>query len=137
MAVRKKVSPKPPVSPEGAERAARRPADVCGPSAGIAPAFGAHIERIRAAKERADALVDSEISLEAPEASLALLWEIVFDRLCAAGDADVSEVGTLAGIVQKLFSADSRRSAGKPCRAEGAGISARTLRKIEEKLKLL
>lgn len=105
MAARKRVSPKPPASPEGAERA--------------------------------DALVDSEISLEAPEASLALLWEIVFDRLCAAGDADVSEVGTLAGIVQKLFSADSRRSAGKPCRAEGAGISAQTLRKIEEKLKLL
>ena len=125
MAARKRVSPKPPASPEGAERAARRPTDVCGPSAGVSPAFGAHLERIRAAKERADALVDSEISLEAPEASLALLWEIVFDRLCAAG------------IVQKLFSADSRRSAGKPCMAEGAGISTQTLRKIEEKLKLL
>lgn len=137
MAARRKVSPKPSAAPEGAERASCQPADVCAPSTGIAPAFEAHLERIRAAKERADALVDSEISLEAPEASLALLWEIVFDRLCAAGDADVSEVGTLAGIVQKLFSADSRRPAGKPCRAEGAGISARTLRKIEEKLKLL
>lgn len=137
MAARRKVPPKPSAAPEGAERASRQPADVCAPSTGIVPAFGAHLERIRAAKERADALVDSEISLEAPEASLSLLWEIVFDRLCAAGDADVSEVGTLAGIVQKLFSADSRRPAGKPCRAEGAGISARTLRKIEEKLKLL
>lgn len=137
MAARRKVSPKPSAAPEGAERASRQPADVCAPSTGIAPAFGAHLERIRAAKERADALVDSEISLEAPEASLALLWEIVFDRLCAAGDADVSEVGTLAGIVQKLFSADSRRPAGKPCSSAGAGISARTLHKIEEKLKLL
>lgn len=137
MAARKRVSPKPSAAPEGAESDASPSDAACSPSAGIAPAFGAHLERIRAAKGRADVLVDSEISLEAPEASLALLWEIVFDRLCAAGDADVSEVGTLAGIVQKLFSADSRRSAGKPCRAEGAGISAQTLRKIEEKLKLL
>ena len=65
------------------------------------------------------------------------VWEIVFDRLCKAEDAGISEVGTLAGILQKLFAADSKR---KPDKAKSSGdgvVSEDTMRKIEEKLKLL
>lgn len=99
--------------------------------------FKRHIARIKAAKERADKIAEDGICLDAPEASVALMWEIVFDRLCKAEDAGVSEVGTLAGILQKLFAADSKR---KPDKAKSSGdgvVSEDTMRKIEEKLKLL
>lgn len=99
--------------------------------------FKRHIARIKAAKERADKIAEDSICLDAPEASVALMWEIVFDRLCKAEDADISEVGTLAGILQKLFAADSKR---KPDKAKSSGdgvVSEDTMRKIEEKLKLL
>lgn len=99
--------------------------------------FKRHIARIKAAKERADKIAEDGICLDAPEASVALMWEIVFDRLCKAEDAGISEVGTLAGILQKLFAADSKR---KPDRAKSSGdgvVSEDTMRKIEEKLKLL
>ena len=99
--------------------------------------FKRHIARIKAAKERADKIAEDGICLDAPEASVALMWEIVFDRLCKAESAGISEVGTLAGILQKLFSADSKR---KPDKAKSSGdgvVSEDTMRKIEEKLKLL
>ncbi len=99
--------------------------------------FKRHIARIKAAKERADKIAEDGICLDAPEASVALMWEIVFDRLCKAEDAGISEVGTLAGILQKLFAADSKR---KPDKAKSSGdgvVSEDTMRKIEGKLKLL
>ena len=99
--------------------------------------FKRHIARIKAAKERADKIAEDGICLDAPEASVALMWEIVFDRLCKAEDAGILEVGTLAGILQKLFAADSKR---KPDKAKSSGdgvVSEDTMRKIEEKLKLL
>ena len=99
--------------------------------------FKRHIARIKAAKERADEIAEDGMCLDASEASVALMWEIVFDRLCKAESAGISEVGTLAGILQKLFSADSKR---KPDKAKSPGdgvVSEETMRKIEEKLKLL
>lgn len=99
--------------------------------------FAAHLRRIRAAKRKADELLDSQTPLDAPEASLALVWEIVFDRLCSAADAELSEVGTLAGIVQKLFSTDAKRKCEAKPKTATDGISPEVLRKIEEKLKLL
>ena len=99
--------------------------------------FAAHLRRIRAAKRKADELLDSQTPLDAPEASLALVWEIVFDRLCSAADAELSEVGTLAGIIQKLFSTDAKRKCEAKPKTSADGISPEVLRKIEEKLKLL
>ena len=99
--------------------------------------FKRHIARIKAAKARADKIAEDGICLDASEASVALMWEIVFDRLCKAEDAGISEVGTLAGILQKLFSADSKRRPDK-AKSHGDGVvSEETMRKIEEKLKLL
>ena len=88
-------------------------------------------------KARADEIAEDGMCLDASEASVALMWEIVFDRLCKAESAGISEVGTLAGILQKLFSADSKR---RPDKAKSPGdgvVSEETMRKIEEKLKLL
>lgn len=99
--------------------------------------FAAHLRRIRAAKRKADELLDSQTPLDAPEASLALVWEIVFDRLCSVADAELSEIGTLAGIVQKLFSTDAKRKCEAKPKTATDGISPEVLRKIEEKLKLL
>lgn len=99
--------------------------------------FKRHIARIKAAKERADKIAEDGICLDAPEASVALMWEIVFDRLCKAEDAGISEVGTLAGILQKLFAADSKRKPDKAKSSEDGVVSEDTMRKIEEKLKLL
>lgn len=99
--------------------------------------FKRHIARIKAAKARADEIAEDGMCLDASEASVALMWEIVFDRLCKAESAGISEVGTLAGILQKLFSADSKR---RPDKAKSLGdgvVSEETMRKIEEKLKLL
>lgn len=99
--------------------------------------FKRHIARIKAAKARADEIAEDGMCLDASEASVALMWEIVFDRLCKAESAGISEVGTLAGILQKLFSADSKR---RPDKAKSPGdgvVSEETMRKIEEKLKLL
>lgn len=99
--------------------------------------FKRHIARIKAAKARADEIAEDGMCLDAPEASVALMWEIVFDRLCKAESAGISEVGTLAGILQKLFSADSKRRPDK-AKSHGDGVvSEETMRKIEEKLKLL
>ena len=86
--------------------------------------FKRHIARIKAAKERADKIAEDGICLDAPEASVALMWEIVFDRLCKAEDAGISEVGTLAGILQKLFAADSKR---KPDKAKSSGDGPKKL----------
>lgn len=99
--------------------------------------FKRHIARIKAAKARADEIAEDGMCLDASEATVALMWEIVFDRLCKAESAGISEVGTLAGILQKLFSADSKR---RPDKAKSPGdgvVSEETMRKIEEKLKLL
>lgn len=99
--------------------------------------FKRHIARIKAAKARADEIAEDGMCLDASEASVALMWEIVFDRLCKAESTGISEVGTLAGILQKLFSADSKR---RPDKAKSPGdgvVSEETMRKIEEKLKLL
>lgn len=99
--------------------------------------FKRHIARIKAAKARADEIAEDGMCLDASEASVALMWEIVFDRLCKAESVGISEVGTLAGILQKLFSADSKR---RPDKAKSPGdgvVSEETMRKIEEKLKLL
>lgn len=99
--------------------------------------FKRHIARIKAAKARADEIAEDGMCLDASEASVALMWEIVFDRLCKAESAGISEVGTLAGILQKLFSADSKR---RPDKAKSPGdgvVSEETMRKIEERLKLL
>lgn len=97
--------------------------------------FFAHVERIKRAKAQADKLAD-ETPLDAREASVALLWEFVFDTLCNSPELSVSDFNTVAGIIQKLASA---KVSGSQTQRGGAdcGLSEETLRRIESQLKLL
>ncbi len=102
------------------------------------PTFASHVARIREAKERSDALARA-LPLDARAASVALLWEMVFDALCSRESLDLAEFNAFAGAVQKLSSA--RLKDAVPEREErGPGapeISEETIAKIEEQLKLL
>lgn len=97
--------------------------------------FSAHLERIRRAKAEADAVAPNE-PLDARDASIALLWEIVFDTLCNSSELCVSDFNTVAGIIQKLASA---KVAGRAENAPqpSADLSEETLSKIESQLKMM
>ena len=97
--------------------------------------FSAHLERIRRAKAEADAVAPHE-PLDARDASIALLWEIVFDTLCNSSDLCVSDFNTVAGIIQKLASA---KVAGRAESAPNGGVelTEETLSKIESQLKMM
>ena len=97
--------------------------------------FFAHVERIKRAKAQADKLAD-ETPLDAREASVALLWELVFDTLCNSPELSVSDFNTVAGIIQKLASAKVSGSQ-TPRGGVECGLSEETLRRIESQLKLL
>ncbi len=102
--------------------------------------FAEHIERIKSAKSLSDSVV-SRVPLNARAASVALLWEIVFDILCNSSELDISDFNTVAGIIQKL--ASSRVSEiptsdfVRVSDNRDIGLSPETLAKIEEQLKLL
>lgn len=136
-AVRKRVAKKAITEAAAIESATAPKDEVVAQQSIFTCGFQKHVERIRSAKARADELFDSETLLDVSEASLALVWEMVFDRLCGMSDADISEVGTAAGIVQKLFATDSKRRSCRGGETQSRGISESTLKQIEEKLKLL
>ncbi len=102
--------------------------------------FASHIERIKEAKSLSDSVIAS-VPLNARAASVALLWEIVFDILCNSSELDISDFNTVAGIIQKL--ASSRVSeipsidSVRPSENRDVVLSPETLAKIEEQLKLL
>ena len=79
---------------------------------------------------------DFSAPLDARDASIALLWEIVFDTLCNSSELCVSDFNTVAGIIQKLASA---KVAGRAENApQGtAELSEETLSKIESQLKMM
>ena len=103
--------------------------------------FDEHLERIKLAKQQCD-----EIALNTPldvrSASVALLWEIVFDTLCNRAELDISDFNTIAGIIQKLASSrvqdipTSHYEQSKDANSDVA-ISPEILAKIEQQLKLL
>ena len=103
--------------------------------------FSEHLERIKSAKQECDNLAYCEL-LDARSASVALLWEIIFDTLCNSTELDISDFNTIAGIIQKLASAKVQVSHANEIGAtkvlsESCGISPETLAKIEQQLKLL
>ncbi|MDR2735764.1 MAG: hypothetical protein LBB20_02925 [Puniceicoccales bacterium] len=55
-------------------------------------------------KPGADVMLDSlEISSSIAGASLARTWQILFDLLCRSDEVSVSDLNTLSGVIQKLF----------------------------------
>ena len=96
--------------------------------------FSKHLEQIRRAKERSDEICSSIEILDTQSASIAAIWEIIFDRLCSGDNLETSELNTISGIIQKLSSAQLRQPTSMQ-RCEG--LSSDTLKKIEAQLKLL
>ncbi len=98
--------------------------------------LSAHIKKIRDAKTTAKKIA-SAFSDSIPKASLAKAWEYVFDILCdRQDDLTISELNTIAGIIQKLSavkSGDSQENSKNTLNE----ISETSIKKIEEKLKLL
>lgn len=123
------ISEKPAVKKAAVKRTSKKAL----PKAGAD--FSAHLERIRHAKAEADAVAPHE-PLDARDASIALLWEIVFDTLCNSSDLCVSDFNTVAGIIQKLASA---KVAGRAESAPNGGVelTEETLSKIESQLKMM
>ncbi len=98
--------------------------------------FSAHIERIKASKQAADDIATRVAPMDVAEASVALLWEIVFDYLCSLSEVSSSEINAMSGVVQKLASV-SRAGVGGTSRGNGGVIDKELIEKIEEQLKLL
>ena len=102
--------------------------------------FDEHLERIKLAKQQCDEFA-LNTSLDVRSASVALLWEIVFDTLCNCADLEISDFNTIAGIIQKLASARVQDIPTSTCEQVGTNsevvISPEILAKIEQQLKLL
>lgn len=95
-----------------------------------------HIKKIRDAKITAKKIA-SVFSDSIPKASLAKAWECVFDILCnGQDDLSISELNTIAGIIQKL-SAVKNSDSQEISKNTHNEISEASIKKIEEKLKLL
>lgn len=60
-----------------------------------------HIRRIKKAKLDTDKIF-VQAQMDAAEASIEILWEIIFDYLCGCPSLSPSEITSLSGIVQKL-----------------------------------
>ncbi len=103
--------------------------------------FASHLKRIREAKLRADEMSRNAV-LDTQQASMALLWEMVFDILCNCGEISLADFNALAGVVQKLSSAKPRSTQTVDAGASGEraspkGLSEEALARIEEQLKML
>ena len=102
--------------------------------------FGEHLKLIKAAKAAADSIASQAKPepMNAAEASVAILWEMIFDYLCNAKDFTAGELGSISGVVQKLASvARSGLGVAERRQSGGTSISLEALEKIEEKLRLL
>lgn len=125
--------------------------------------FQKHREQIARAREKTDALL-SELSPGHGTARDVIegAWQLVFDLLCTLDNADLSELNTLSGIIQRLMSSNThiksleiklREDVRKEeefierkqqlednirrAREASEGITAETLERIEAQLKLL
>lgn len=108
-----------------------------------AAAFAEHVENIERARRQSEELMEECAAPgKTPHEVLKMAWEIVFDFFYRAksGTVEISELNTLAGIVQKLVSSSGHLAAadskGGP-KASGAGLTEEGMREIERKLKLL
>ena len=141
----------PPDEPDGAKGASES-VRVSQPAAGTRPdsdfhsrGFAEFLARIKCARTRACDFADA---LGADEASVAILWETVFDflvRNCSA--MDLEDIAAVSQIAQRLSSARvhalSHRN-GDACgslshESDGAarGLGEDVIKRIEQKLNLL
>lgn len=127
------------------------------------PAFNDHLERLRGARRRAEAVLELACpGYSAAEASLGLAWEALFELFCEETRPGLPELNTLSAVIHKLvgaftqlktlevkirdaemkeaeFQAKRRQLEQTIASAttKPEGISPETLREIERRLQLL
>lgn len=102
-----------------------------------------HIKQIKKAKHQTDKLLPKS-QLDVAEASIEILWEIVFDYLCSGTVIDTAEMTSLSSVIQRLASsrvqlanfANKRGNTNSATSSQG-DISEEVIEKIETALKLL
>lgn len=116
--------------------------------------FCDHVKKIKAARKAADKATsqmnDSNASLSAAKAALAISWEAVFDYCCASGSGEVSlsSLNSLAGVIHKLAASNlqlknmeakmnSELGDADENSDENFTLSEDAVEEIERKLKLL
>jgi hypothetical protein len=113
--------------------------------------FSQHIARIRQAKATADEAGQAILpGYPAAEASISIVWEALFDHLCAATatDYDAEALGKITSAIQRLISSSAslatleekqfeRLDAATTPDTAPSRLSPETLRRIEAELSLL
>ena len=102
-----------------------------------------HIKKIKKAKKTTEKIC-APYRMDAAQASIEILWEIIFDYLCCAKEVSTDEMNSLSSVVQRLsasrvqlanFTMKAREISGNTSTQEN--ISTSTVEKIENILKLL
>lgn len=125
-----------------AESSARAPS---GESEKSRRALRGHIARIKRAKQAAAEIFDG-IKMDAAQASIEILWEAIFDRLCKNLPDTPAEIASLAAVMQRLAASRAQlvNAASKRAPARGGSAEERpcalpedAIEKIESALNLL
>lgn len=133
----------------------------------LIPDFEDHLQRIQTAKKQTDAILSTVAPGYADaETVIRAAWESIFDQLCNKDTAptELSQLNTLAGIIQKLMSSlsqiktlemklhehamkeqtfkqklESAKQTGEQSslNKEPRGLTPEALKRIEEELNLL
>ena len=102
-----------------------------------------HIKQIKKAKLQTEKLLPKS-QLDVAEASIEILWEIVFDYLCSGSVIDTAEMTSLSSVIQRLASSrvqlanfvNKRGNINSTTSPQGE-MSEEVIEKIETALKLL
>lgn len=112
-------------------------------SRAVSPKFYAHLKKLNAARRRTAETIE-KYSLEGrmAEAAVSVAWELLFDFFAknAAKGLELSELNTLAGVIQKLASGEIKSlstKAAEQAKSPESGLSEEGVRRIEQMLKLL
>ena len=107
--------------------------------------FSSHLKTIRKAKERTKSFTKIwKSSYKAAESTLKIVWEQVFDYLCANPSASIEDLTKIAGIIHKLTACFSQiktleqksEDASKQD-TSSESLSPDVLKQIEHELNLL
>lgn len=112
-------------------------------SRAVSPKFYAHLKKLNAARRRTAETIE-KYSLEGrmAEAAVSVAWELLFDFFAknASKGLELSELNTLAGVIQKLASGEIKSlstKATEQVKNPESGLSEEGVRRIEQMLKLL
>ncbi|MDR0351765.1 MAG: hypothetical protein LBH49_03975 [Puniceicoccales bacterium] len=104
----------------------------------------AHLDKIKYAKRNSGMILDSlAISSSIASASLARIWQILFDLLCKSDEISVSDLNTLSGVIQKLFACHSNMCSMEQSKHDEQNTDIKqslpedAIEAIEKQLKLL